>query len=77
MTSISLSSSMSSTTKSVGNINLSTLIRISSIIPLGCFNDLSANCQVTVVGIASPSLSYLNVDGGINLMMAPKSPSAF
>ena len=43
MMGISLSSSISKTMKSAGKINLSTLTKTSSIIPLGCFKDLSTS----------------------------------
>ena len=39
--------------------------------------DLSANCNVTVVGRASPKFNFLKIDRGIRLMLAPKSQRVF
>ena len=62
--------------KYTGEMNLSTFTKTSSITPLGCFSDLSANWSVTVVGRASPNLSHLNMDKGMRLILAPKSHKA-
>ena len=72
----SLSSSMSSTMKSTGNMNLSTLTNTSSMTPLGCFKDQYASWRVIVVGLASPKPNFLNIDRGIRLILAPRSHSA-
>jgi hypothetical protein len=63
--------------KSAGKMNLPTFSRTSSIIPFGSFSDQSANCSVTVVGLASPKSSFLKIVKGIRLMLAPKSHRAF
>ena len=73
---ISLSSSIFSTMKSVGKINLATFTSTSSITLRGCFNDLSASYRVTVVGLASPNPSSLKMDKGMRLILAPKSHKA-
>ena len=73
---ISLSSSISNTMKSAGKMNLSTFTRTSSITPLGCFKDLSANWSVTVVGRASPNPRRPNMDKGMRLILASKSHKA-
>ena len=73
---ISLSSSISSTMKYAGKMNLSTITKTSSITPLGCFKDLSANWSVTVVGRASPNPKHQNMDRGMRLILAPKSHKA-
>ena len=73
---ISLSSSMSKTMKYVGKINLSTFTIKSSTTPLGCFNDLSTNWSVTVVGRASPSPNRQNMDNGMRFILSPKSHKA-
>ena len=65
--------SISNAMKSDGKINLSTFTSTSSITPRGCFNDLSARCRVTVVGLASPNPNRLNMDKGMRLILAPKS----
>ena len=44
--------------------------------PLGCFNDMSANWSVTVVGQASPNPSRLNMDNNMRFILAPKSHKA-
>ena len=62
--------------KSVGKMNLSTFTRKSSITPLGCFSDMSANWSVTVVGRASLNHSHLNMDKGMRLILPPKSHKA-
>ena len=58
---ISLSSSISNTMKFARKMNLSTFTRTSSITPLGCFKDLSANWSVTVVERASHNPKRLNI----------------
>ena len=57
-------------------MNLSTFTKASSITPLGCFKDLSANWSVTVVGRASPNPKHLNMDKDMRLILAPKSHRA-
>ncbi|KAK9003785.1 hypothetical protein V6N11_018682 [Hibiscus sabdariffa] len=47
------SASQSKIKKSAGNMNLSTRTRMSSIFPSGCTYERSANCSITVVGLAS------------------------
>lgn len=59
MSGISTSSSISSTTKSTGNMNLFTFTNTSSMIPLGYFTDRSANCKDIRVGFNSPNPSFL------------------
>ena len=44
--------------------------------PLGCFNDLSANWSLTVVGRASPNPSRRNMDNEMMFILAPKSHKA-
>jgi len=77
MIGISSSSSMSRIIKSVGNMNLSTLIRTSSTIPLGYVMDRFASCKEIVVGFGSCIPNWLKIDKGIRLMLAPKSQRAF
>ncbi|CAA0840555.1 Unknown protein, partial [Striga hermonthica] len=72
----SLSSSISNTTKSTGNINLSILTSTSSTIPLGYVIERSANCKFTVDGFTSPSPNFLKIDKGIRLILAPRSHKA-
>ena len=62
--------------KSARKMNLSTFSRTSSITPLRCFSDLSANWSVTVVGRASPNPSLQNMDKGMRLILAPRSHKA-
>ena len=76
MIGISLSSSMFKIIKSGENMNLSTLISTSSIIPLGYLKDQSTSCKVTIVGLASPKPSFLKMERGIKLMLAPRSQNA-
>ena len=71
MIGISLSSSISKIMKSAENMNFSTLINTSSIMPLGCLKDRSASCKVTISNLAFPNPSFLNMEGGIKLMLAP------
>ena len=73
---ISVSSSISNTMKSDGKMNLSTFTKTSSVTPLGCFKDLSANRSVIVVGRASPNPKRLNMDKDMRLILAPKSHRA-
>ena len=73
---IFLFSSISNTMKSAGKMNLSTFTRTSSITPLECFKNLSANWSVTVVGRASRNHRRLNMDKGMRLILAPKSHEA-
>ena len=74
---ISLSSSMSNTMKSSRNLNLSTLTKKFSIMPLRYLRDLSSNCKVTIIGLASLRPNFLKMDRGIKLMLAPRPHSAF
>ena len=67
---------MSRMMKSTGKINLSTFTRTSSITPMGCFCDLSANWSVTVVKRASPNPNRLNMYNGMRFIVAPKSHKA-
>src|SRR5438270_11623841 len=71
-----LSSAISSTTKSTGYMNLSTLTRTSSTIPRGCTTERSANCNVICVGFTSPMFNFLNNEQGSMLTLAPRSQSA-
>ena len=57
-------------------MNLSTLTNTSSIIPLGYLKDQSASYRVTIVGLSSPKPSFLKMERGIKLMLAPRSQSA-
>ena len=56
----SWSSSMSKTMKSIGKMNLSTLTKTSSTIPLGYVIDLSANYRDTLVGLGSSNPNFLH-----------------
>src|SRR5262249_38905637 len=56
--------------------NLSTFTNIFSMIPLGCLTDLSASWIVNLVGFGSPNPSFLNMEYGITLILAPKSANA-
>ena len=67
---------MSKMIKSTGKIKFSTFTNTSYMIPRGCVNDLSTNFKVTVVGCASPNFSFLKIDQGIRLMLAPRSHKA-
>ena len=39
--------------------------------------DLSANCNVTSIGLSSPKLNYSYYEYGIEFTLAPRSTSAF
>ncbi|GKA17502.1 hypothetical protein Tco_0697339 [Tanacetum coccineum] len=71
-----LSSSISSITKSAGEVNLPTSMSIFLAIPTGYWNDLSANLTLILVGlrISSDNLAYSEY--GIRLMLAPRSAKA-
>ena len=64
-------------TKSTGKMNFPTLTSTSSIITTGCDIDLSAICNVIVVGVSSPKLSLYTTDRGIKFIIAPESHKAF
>jgi len=72
----SASSSMSMTTKSTRNKNLSTFTIKSSTIPYEYFIDLSASYRVIFVGLTSTSPIFLSMGRGIRLMLAPRSINA-
>ena len=61
------------TTKSTGKTNFPTLISISSRIPQGWANVMSAIYRVMAVGVSSPKLSLLATDMGIKLMLVLES----
>ena len=73
---MSFSSSMSSTIKSTGNMNLSILTRTSSITYLGCFKEWSTSCNVIIVGRVSPNPGFLKIDRGIKLILTTRSHNA-
>ena len=74
---ISISSFISRMMKSPRKINLSIFTSTSSIIPHRCVRDLSVKCNVTIVGHASPKLSFLKMESDVKLILDPKSQSAF
>lgn len=74
---ISSSYSVSMTTKSTGNGNLSIFTSTSSVTPKGCSTDLSAYFRVIFVFFSLISPIFLTIDKGIRLMLTPKSISYF
>ena len=72
-----VSSSICMTTKSTGKMNFPTLTSTSSRMPSGYAIDLSAICNVIVVGVSSPKLSLCTIDRGIKFILAPESHKAF
>ncbi|KAJ0587962.1 hypothetical protein HanIR_Chr04g0169181 [Helianthus annuus] len=76
MSGTSVSSSISSMTKSVGRTNSPTLTNRFSATPYGCLTDLSASCMLIFIGLVFPRPSRLNIDAGMRLMLAPRSASA-
>lgn len=73
---ISTSSSISRITKSTRKINLSFLTQASSIIHLGYFMNLLANCILVLVGFDLPNPDLLNILYGMRFMLAPRSTNA-
>ena len=71
----SSSSFMSIITKSIGNMNLSTLTRSSSTTPYGYLVILSANFYV-ILGLISKSPIFFSNAKRIRFMLAPKSSKA-
>ena len=69
--------SMSNTTKSIGQQNLSTCTNTSSTIPLGTLIDQSAKDKVIVVVLSSPNPSCLQIEYGRRFTLAPKLSKAF
>jgi len=57
-------------------MNLSTLTRTSSTMPLGYVMERFASCKETVMGLGSCIPSLLKIDKGIILMLAPRSQRA-
>ena len=64
-------------TKSTGKMNFPTLTSTSSRIPSGYAIDMSAICNVIVVGVSSPKLSLCTIDSDIKFILAPESHKAF
>lgn len=62
--------------KYAGKMNLSTFTKMFSIFPSKYAIDLSASCNITVVGHASPIPSCLKIEKGIKLMLAPRPRKA-
>lgn len=74
---ITCSSALKSTIiKSVGIINLPTVMRTSLNSPFICTREQSANCRVIVVGHGSPKQSASNIDKGIKFILSPRSHNA-
>ena len=73
---ISRFSSISKTMKPAEIINLPAFTNISSSIPYGCWIVRSTSCSDTVVGLASPNPSFLNIENDIKCTLAPKSNKA-
>lgn len=48
-------------------------INASSMMPQGYVIGLSTSCKVILVAFTSPRPNFLNIDRGINMMLAPKS----
>nr|GEY73110.1 hypothetical protein [Tanacetum cinerariifolium] len=71
-----LSSSISGITKSTGKVNLPTSTSIFSAIPIECWNDLSTNITLILVGlrVSRDKLAYREY--GMRLMQAPMSAKA-
>lgn len=69
--------SISMTTKSTRNINLSTFSKTSSTTPWEYLIDLSATYNVFLVGWTSRFQNIFINDKGIKLILAPKSNKAF
>jgi len=72
-----MSSSISITTKSTGNMNLLTLTKTSYATPYGYFIDMSARCNVIRVSLTSRSPIFRSIDKGIKFVLAPRSSNAF
>nr|GEV15522.1 hypothetical protein [Tanacetum cinerariifolium] len=72
-----LSSSISRITKSIGKVNLPTSAGIFSAIPIGYWNDMSANLTLILVGLRVLRDSFAYRKYGIRLMIAPTSAKAF
>ena len=70
------SSSMSRTTKSTGMNSLPTFKGTSSRMPTGNLIDRSASWSDIEVGFGSPMFSFLQMERGIRLTLAPRSQSA-
>jgi len=64
------------TMKSHGINNFPTYKGMSSIIPTGYLIDLSTSCNEMVVGFKSPTWSFLQMEYGMRLALAPRSHSA-
>ncbi|GJZ34477.1 hypothetical protein Tco_0580294, partial [Tanacetum coccineum] len=71
-----LSSSISRITKSAGKVNLPTSMSIFSAIPIGYWNDLSANLTLILVGLRVSRDNFAYKEYGIRLMLAPRSAKA-
>ena len=68
--------SVSKIIKYIGKTKSPTLIKTSSIIPLGTFMDRSANCNLTFVGFSSPKPNCSYTEYGNKFTLAPKSSNA-
>lgn len=77
MIGVSKSTSQSRITKSVGNMNISTLTRMSYRIPISFFTILSSINNHMLVGVRVPKPNFLNTTRGIKLLLAPKLHNAF
>ncbi|KAJ0912457.1 hypothetical protein HanRHA438_Chr06g0274551 [Helianthus annuus] len=76
MSGSSVSSSISSMTKSAGKTKSPTFTNRFSATPCGYLIDLSASCMLIFVGLVLPSPSRSNIDAGMRLMLAPRSACA-
>ncbi|GKG26350.1 hypothetical protein Tco_0399496, partial [Tanacetum coccineum] len=70
------SGSKSTTTKSAGNWNFSTIKRTSLAIPIGSVIERSANSSVMQVEVSSGRERSFQTEYGIRLMLAPRSAKA-
>nr|GEW93175.1 hypothetical protein [Tanacetum cinerariifolium] len=70
------SSSISRLTKSTRKVNLPTSTSIFLAIPIGYWNDLSANLTIILVGLSVLRDSFAYKEYGIRLMLAPRSAKA-
>ena len=73
----SISSSISSITKSTGKVILSTYTSTFSTTPYGHLINRSTSCKVILVRLTLMPLILFSIDKGIKLMLSPKSINAF
>nr|GEY60354.1 reverse transcriptase [Tanacetum cinerariifolium] len=71
-----LSFSISRITKSTEKVNLPTSTSIFSVIPIGYWNDMSANLTLILVGLRVSRDSFAYKEYDIRLMLAPRSAKA-